>query len=45
MLGFILAFARVLYLIADLDRVREGLLRVGQQSMVDLQKTMQAEQH
>src|SRR5262245_38727063 len=41
MLGFVLAFTVVLYLIADLDRGREGLLRVGQQSLVDLQKTMQ----
>ncbi len=43
MIGFVVAFAIVLYLIADLDRGREGLLRVGQQSMLDLQKSMQAE--
>jgi len=38
------AFAAVLYLIADLDRGQEGLLRVSQQSMIDLQKSMQGSQ-
>jgi hypothetical protein len=41
MIGLVLAFAVVLHLIADLDRGQEGLLRVGQQAMVDLQKSMQ----
>lgn len=40
MVGMILAFAGVLFLIADLDRGHEGLLTVGQQSMIDLQKSM-----
>lgn len=42
MLGFVFAFAVVLYLIADLDRPQEGLLRVGQQSVVDVQRMIQA---
>jgi hypothetical protein len=41
MQGLVLAFALVLLLIADLDRGQEGLLRVSQQAMIDLQKTMQ----
>jgi hypothetical protein len=42
MLGLVLAFAFVLFLIADLDRGHEGLLQVSQQAMVDLQESMQA---
>lgn len=42
MLGLVLAFSFVLALIADLDRGGEGLLRVSQQTMVDLQKSMQS---
>lgn len=41
MVGFVVAFAVVLYLIADLDRGREGMLQVSQQSLVDLQRTIQ----
>lgn len=41
-LALALAFAVVLLLIADLDRGQEGLLRVGQQAMVDLQKSLEA---
>ena len=41
MLALVLAFAVVLLLIADLDRGQEGLLRISQQSMLDLQKSMQ----
>lgn len=41
MVGFVVAFTIVLYLIADLDRGREGLLRVSQQSLFDLQSSMQ----
>jgi hypothetical protein len=41
MLALVLAFSTVLYLIADLDRSQEGLLRVSQQPMYDLQKSMQ----
>ena len=40
MLGLVLAFALVLLLVADLDRAQEGLLRVSQQALVDLQRTM-----
>ncbi len=36
----IIAFAGVLLLIADLDRSNEGLLRVSQQAMIDLQTSM-----
>lgn len=39
----IIAFAAVLFLIADLDRGQEGFLVVSQQSMIDLQKSMQAD--
>ena len=42
MLGLVLAFAGVLFLIADLDRAQEGLLTVSQQAMIDLQRTMKA---
>jgi hypothetical protein len=42
MLGLVLAFAGVLYLIADLDRSNEGLLKVGQHAMIDLQRSMNA---
>ena len=41
MLGMVLAFAGVLFLIADLDRGREGFLMVSQEAMTDLQRTMQ----
>ena len=41
MLGLVLAFAVVLFLIADLDRGQEGLLQVNQHALIDLQKTMQ----
>ena len=37
-----LAFAGVLFLIVDLDRAHEGSLRVSQQPMIDLLKTMGA---
>lgn len=40
MIGMVIAFAAVLYLIADLDRGQEGMLTVGQQAMVDVQTTM-----
>jgi hypothetical protein len=45
MIATVLAFASVLFLIADLDRGHEGLLTVSQQSMLDLQKSMHAVQH
>ena len=44
MLFLAVAFAGVLFLIVDLDRVHEGLLRVSQQSMIDLQRSMQPAQ-
>jgi hypothetical protein len=40
MVVLVVSFAVVLLLIADLDRGQEGLLRVSQQAMVDLQTTM-----
>jgi hypothetical protein len=40
MVGIVLAFAGVLFLIADLDRGHEGLLTVSQQAMIDVQKSM-----
>ena len=43
MLGLVLAFASVMYLIADLDRGHEGLLQVSQQAMIDLQSTLSVE--
>lgn len=39
------AFAGVLFLTVDLDRGHEGLLRVNQQAMVDLQQMMQSDPH
>jgi hypothetical protein len=41
MFGLVFTFTIVLMLIADLDRGREGLLRVSQRSMLDLQRSMQ----
>jgi len=38
--ALILAFSVVMLLIVDLDRPSEGLLRVSQQSMIDLQHSM-----
>lgn len=40
MLALVLAFASVMYLIADLDRPQEGLLVVGQQALFDVQRGM-----
>lgn len=42
MAALVVAFAGVLFLIADLDRGHEGFLTVSQQAMVDLQKSMHA---
>jgi hypothetical protein len=36
----VLSFAAVMYLIGDLDRPFEGLLRVNQQAMIDLRSSM-----
>ena len=38
--ALIIGFALVLFLIADLDRPGQGMLRVSQQSMLDLRKSM-----
>jgi hypothetical protein len=43
MLGLVAAFAVVLLLIADLDRGQEGLLRVSQQALIDLKKSMESQ--
>lgn len=40
MLGLVLSFSVVLALIIDLDRGHEGLLRVSQQALVDVQQSM-----
>ena len=40
-LGLVLALAAVLWLVADLDRPREGAIRVSQRSMRDLERFMQ----
>jgi hypothetical protein len=37
-----LAFSIVVWLIADLDRAREGMLRISQQAMIDLQRSIAA---
>jgi hypothetical protein len=44
MIGLVLAFAGVLFLIADLDRSQEGFLMVSQQALIDLQKSMEPPQ-
>jgi hypothetical protein len=36
------AFSVVVWLIADLDRTREGMLRISQQPMMDLQRSISA---
>ena len=41
MLLLVLAFAGVLFLIADLDRPQEGFLKANQEAMTDLQRSMQ----
>jgi hypothetical protein len=40
----VLAFACVLFLIADLDRSQEGFFRVSQEAMTDLQRSMNSAQ-
>jgi hypothetical protein len=42
MLALVLAFAVVLLLIADLDRGQQGMMRIGQHSMLDLQATIKS---
>ena len=39
-IALIIGFSLVLFLIADLDRPGQRMLRVGQQSMIDLRKSM-----
>ena len=43
MVVIVLAFASVLFMIADLDRSYEGFLTVTQQALIDLQTNMKAE--
>lgn len=40
MLGLVIAFSSVIFLIADLDRSQEGFLRVSQQALIDVQRSM-----
>jgi hypothetical protein len=39
--ALVLAFAAVVFMIADLDRPTEGLLTISQQAMIDLRTTLQ----
>ena len=39
-LVLVVTFSGVLWLLADLDRPQEGLLKVSQQAMMDLSKSM-----
>jgi hypothetical protein len=38
--ALVVAFSSVLYLIADLDRPGQGMLKISQQTMIDLRKSM-----
>jgi hypothetical protein len=40
-LALVLTFSAVIFLIADLDRPQEGLLRISQQSMIDLRNSLE----
>jgi hypothetical protein len=42
MIGLILTFAVVFWIITDLDRGQQGLLQISQRSMLDLQRSMQS---
>ena len=42
-IGLLLTFSVVMLLIADLDRPQEGMLRISQQSMIDLKQMIVAE--
>jgi hypothetical protein len=44
MLLLVLAFAVVLFMVADLDRGQEGFLKVNQAAMTDLQRSMRSSQ-
>jgi tryptophan-rich sensory protein len=39
-IALVIAFSSVLYLIADLDRPGQGMLKVSQQAMIDLRKSL-----
>jgi hypothetical protein len=41
--ALVVAFSGVIMLIADLDRPEKGFLRINQQAMIDLQKSIQTE--
>ena len=42
MLGMVIAFGGVLFLIADLDRGHEGFLTVSRQALIDLQQSLKS---
>jgi hypothetical protein len=44
MLGLVLAFAFLLFLINDLDRGQQGMIQVSQRSLLELQKSMRPAQ-
>jgi hypothetical protein len=41
--ALVVAFSSILFMTVDLDRPQEGLLRISQQSVLDLQQLMQAD--
>jgi hypothetical protein len=44
-LVLVVTFSGVLWLLADLDRPQEGLIKVSQQAMIDLRKSMTSPEH
>jgi hypothetical protein len=44
-LVLVVTFSGVLWLLADLDRPQEGLIKVSQQAMIDLRKSMTPPEH
>jgi hypothetical protein len=42
-LALVIAFSSILFMTVDLDRPQEGLLRISQQSLLDLQQLMHAD--
>jgi len=41
MVGLVIAFSSVIFLIADLDRGQEGFLQVSQQALIDVKRSME----
>jgi hypothetical protein len=39
-IALVIGFSSVLYLIADLDRPGQGILKVSQQTMIDLRRSI-----